>query len=80
MKTIGALVLLAATLAGSSSVMAFGEWCGPGCHTSLYGACVAEGWESGARVRNECPAGFQPRPPCPRGYAWRGRMKTCFPK
>ena len=37
--------------------------CGPGCHMSALGACVVDGWGT---VRNECPAGNHPRPPCPR--------------
>ena len=50
-------------------------FCGPGCHISLYGACVVDGWGT---VRNECPAGTRPRPPCPYGYVWRPRSHACF--
>lgn len=32
--------------------------CGPGCHSAPYGGCVANGWERGARIRNECPVGW----------------------
>jgi hypothetical protein len=42
--------------------------CGPGCHMTLYGACVVDGWGT---VRNECPVPSQPRPPCPIGLQWR---------
>lgn len=52
--------------------------CGPGCHSTPSGACVADGWASGARVWNECPAGAHPRPPCPSGYQWRPKMQACF--
>jgi hypothetical protein len=45
------------------------DGCGPGCHGTLYGACVVDGWGQGRHVRNECPAGSRPRPPCGRGYA-----------
>jgi hypothetical protein len=52
--------------------------CGPGCHFAQNGGCVVDGWETGARVRNECPAGTRPRPPCGEGYVWRSREKACL--
>ncbi len=55
-------------------------WCGPGCHSTLYGACVVNGWGGvgvPASLLNECPVGTRARPPCPYGYVWRYR--TCFP-
>jgi hypothetical protein len=42
--------------------------CGPGCHASMSGACVVDAW---GRVRNECPAGSRPVPPCPFGTRWK---------
>ncbi len=33
------------------------DQCGPGCHSAQYGGCVVDGWETGARVWNECPTG-----------------------
>jgi hypothetical protein len=52
--------------------------CGPGCHTTLSGACVVDGWGTGAAVWNECPAGAHPRPPCHYPYVWRKRYNACF--
>jgi hypothetical protein len=52
--------------------------CGPGCHSAVNGACVVDGWETGAPVWNECPAGSHPRPPCDRPYSWRKHAKTCL--
>lgn len=49
--------------------------CGPGCHSALYGGCVVDGW-SVLAVRNQCPFGTRPRPPCPYGYAWK--KGACF--
>jgi hypothetical protein len=47
---------LTTALAGISTARA-NDGCGPGCHTAVNGGCVVNGWESGARVWNECPAG-----------------------
>ena len=55
------------------------DGCGPGCHSTRSGACVVDGWGTGAPIWNECPAGARPRPPCGSGYVWRPRMRTCFP-
>jgi hypothetical protein len=41
--------------------------CGPGCHVSLSGACVVDGWGT---VRNECPVPSRPVPPCPFGFRY----------
>jgi hypothetical protein len=54
------------------------DGCGPGCHSTAYGACVVDGWGTGAPVWNECPAGARARPPCGPGYVWRPRYKACF--
>ena len=42
--------------------------CGPGCHITIYGACVVDGWGT---VRNECPAGTRPMRPYPIGTSWK---------
>ena len=55
------------------------DGCGPGCHSTNGGACVVDGWGTGATVWNECPAGAHARPPCGGGYVWRPRMRACFP-
>lgn len=34
--------------------------CGEGCHMTSGGACVVDGWDTGAKVRNECPATSHP--------------------
>jgi hypothetical protein len=54
--------------------------CGPGCHSAPNGGCVVDGWGTGEPVRNECPAGAQPRPPGGEGYVWRPRYRACFEK
>ena len=52
--------------------------CGPGCHSAIYGGCVVDGWESGAAVWNECPAGAHSRPPCYAPHVWRKHAKACM--
>jgi hypothetical protein len=54
------------------------DGCGPGCHSTVNGACVVNGWETGAVKWNECPAGDHPRPPCPANYVWLKQANTCF--
>src|SRR5262249_333547 len=49
-KLLAAIVLTAAVTAFWASRADAG--CGPGCHESIYGACVVDGWGT---VRNECP-------------------------
>jgi len=71
------ITVLFAAAAGISQVNA-ADGCGPGCHSTSGGACVVDGWGTGARVWNECPAGARPRPPCPSGYKWRPTMNACF--
>jgi hypothetical protein len=75
MKTLAMVV--AFLLLGAGSAAAFDD-CGPGCHATIFGACVVDGWGTGARVRNECPAGARPRPPCARDYFWSRQMHACF--
>jgi hypothetical protein len=77
MRALFVTTLLVATLSGVGLASAF-NGCGVGCHPTIYGACVVDGWGSGVRVRNECPAGAQPRPPCPAGFVWHRAMRACF--
>ena len=79
MRKLFAAVLFAATFATVGATHAW-ESCGPGCHPTANGACVVDGWGTGARVWNECPAGARPRPPCGPDYAWRPRLRACFQK
>lgn len=77
MRSLFVAVLLtgSASFFGLANVFDFVHGgCGVGCHTSLSGACVVDGWGS---VRNECPAGSHPRPPCPRDLKWR--HGACMP-
>jgi hypothetical protein len=70
-------LFVAALIAGSVSFFGLAnaaDGCGVGCHTSISGACVVDGWGT---VRNECPAGSHPRPPCPRDMRWR--HGACMP-
>jgi hypothetical protein len=70
-------LFVAALIAGSVSFFGLAnaaDGCGVGCHTSISGACVVDGWGT---VRNECPAGSRPRPPCPRDMRWR--HGACMP-
>lgn len=78
MTTSLATVLFTIALAGISPAKA-ADGCGPGCHSTVMGACVVDAWGTGARVWNECPAGARPRPPCPSGYVWRRHYRACFP-
>lgn len=55
------------------------DGCGVGCHATAMGACVVDGWGTGARVWNECPASSRPRPPCGGDYVWSKRKRACFP-
>ena len=71
------IALLFAVVNGIVPVRAM-DGCGPGCHSTAGGACVVDGWSTGAQVWNECPAGAHPRPPCPSGYQWRTKMHSCF--
>lgn len=76
MKWLFAAVLMAA-LAGIGTARA-DDGCGPGCHNAVNGGCAVNGWESGARIWNECPAGAHPRPPCGEGYVWSRQAKACM--
>ncbi len=76
MRTLFVVALFASTLCIGAAHAASG--CGPGCHATLFGACVVDGWGTGAHVWNECPASTQPRPPCTYPYVWRKRFHACF--
>jgi hypothetical protein len=75
-KTV--LVVLFAVGVACFDVAYADDGCGPGCHQTSQGACIVDGWGSGAPVWNECPAGARPRPPCGTGYVWRPRLRACF--
>lgn len=54
------------------------DGCGPGCHSTISGACVVDGWGFlPPGISNECPAGARATPRCPKGFAFR--YKACFP-
>jgi hypothetical protein len=74
-------IVLATLFAASISTFDFAraaDGCGTGCHQTSQGACVVDGWGTGAPIWNECPLGARPRPPCGTGYVWRPRLKACF--
>jgi hypothetical protein len=73
-----ALILVGFAMTVSIGQVSAADGCGPGCHSTRGGACVVDGWGTGASVWNECPAGARPRPPCPSGYKWRPAMNACF--
>ncbi|MGY4475466.1 GCG_CRPN prefix-to-repeats domain-containing protein [Bradyrhizobium sp. USDA 3364] len=76
MKACLLAVLTAGAFLGWSPANA-AEGCGIGCHRSLYGACVIDGWGN-PRIRNECPATSRPRPPCGGGgFVWRRDLQAC---
>jgi len=54
------------------------DGCGPGCHSTVQGECVVDGWQNGARVRNECPAGAHATPPCGPNYSWVRQARMCL--
>jgi hypothetical protein len=78
MKSLLLAVLLAGAVLGLTAAHA-ADGCGVGCHATVSGACVVDGWGT-APIRNECPAGARPRPPCAGGYyyVWRKRYQACF--
>jgi len=83
MRKLFAVVLLAGMATGSGVANAGVFFprlfeCGAGCHSTPGGGCVVDGWGMGTRVRNECPVGARPRPPCGPGYYWRPNLKACF--
>ncbi|MGJ4886849.1 hypothetical protein ACQR1Y_01575 [Bradyrhizobium sp. HKCCYLRH3099] len=73
-------VTLLGALAVGTGISAANETCGPGCHVAPNGGCVVNGWEVGAPVWNECPAGARPRPPCGAGFRWSRQARACLMK
>jgi hypothetical protein len=69
-------VLFVVILTGLSPATA-ADGCGTGCHATVSGACVVDGWGTGAKVWNECPVTTRARPFCPPGYYWKPRFKAC---
>ena len=76
MRLLAATMLISIGLGVGAACAADG--CGPGCHSTTSGACVVNGWETGAVRWNECPAGTHPRPPCAPHYSWIKQAKTCL--
>lgn len=70
--------LIAVAAAMSAGVARAEDGCGPGCYAAPNGGCVVNGWQRGARVWNECPAGARPRPPCGRFYIWSSAARACI--
>ncbi|MGY3452132.1 GCG_CRPN prefix-to-repeats domain-containing protein [Bradyrhizobium sp. USDA 4353] len=78
MRIVYAVLLI--TLATSAERALANESCGPGCHLAPNGGCVVNGWEVGAPVWNECPAGARPKPPCGAAFKWSRQAKACIMK
>jgi hypothetical protein len=70
-------ILLAVILSGFIPAAAAAFGCGPGCHSTINGACVVDGWGTGANVRNECPVTTRPRPYCPPTFVWSRSFQAC---
>ena len=77
MRSIALAALLSSACLFASPASAM-DGCGVGCHSTVSGSCVVDGWESGAVRWNECPAGAQSRPPCYQFYTWRKHSKLCM--
>jgi len=60
MRSLFLAVLLADSVSVFETVLA-ADGCGPGCHSAPNGG-VVDGWQLGAPLRNECPAGVRPSP------------------
>jgi hypothetical protein len=71
---IAAVFAIVSSISGAHAA----DGCGIGCHATPMGACVIDGWGTGARVWNECPATSRSRPPCGPGYIWRPTFRACF--
>ncbi|WP_374940782.1 GCG_CRPN prefix-to-repeats domain-containing protein [Bradyrhizobium sp. SRS-191] len=79
MRLVYPVMLLMAIAAPAGPTLA-NESCGPGCHVAPNGGCVVNGWEAGAPVWNECPAGARPRPPCGAAFKWSRQARACIIK
>jgi hypothetical protein len=73
MRSVFVAVLIAGCVSSFDLAKAAG-FCGAGCHATISGACVVDGWGT---VRNECPAGSRPHRPCPPDMRWR--RGACLP-
>lgn len=66
-------------LAAVGGVVHAADGCGTGCHATIAGACVVDGWGTGKKVWNECPATSCARPPCGgRDFVWDRTKRACF--
>jgi hypothetical protein len=78
MRWFTATLLVSIALGLGVGAVQAADGCGPGCYAAVNGGCVVNGWQAGARVWNECPAGAHSRPPCGSYYSWRPRSQTCM--
>jgi hypothetical protein len=81
MRHVAVLMLLSTCLVSTGLGASAGhaaDGCGPGCHSAVNGGCVVDGWEVGAAVWNECPAGAHPGPSCYSPYVWRKQARACL--
>ncbi len=77
MSKLFAAVLVSGSLLSLAAANA-ADGCGPGCHATIQGACVVDGWGfMPPGVRNECPVGTKASPWCPPGFVWK--FRACFP-
>ena len=56
MRNLFAAILFTSVF-GTYGVANAADECGPGCHSTVNGACAVDGWETGSVRWNECPAG-----------------------
>jgi hypothetical protein len=49
-------MLVASFVLAVGGVAHAADGCGTGCHATIAGACVVDGWGTGKKVWNECPA------------------------
>ena len=71
------IVVLSVVILPGIGAATAADGCGPGCHATVSGACVVDGWGTGAKVWNECPVTTRSRPPCGAGYVWKPRSRAC---
>ena len=77
-RILSASVAPAMLLLATVSMASAAGGCGEGCHATISGACVVDGWGTGAPVRNECPVTSRARPPCGGDFVWDRRKQACF--
>jgi hypothetical protein len=79
-RMLAGAAMTALLFAGADTANA-ADGCGPGCRATAYGACVVDGWGTGAKVWNECPATSRAHPPCGGpDYVWVPNKRACFPR